>query len=326
MNKILKFVKSRITLIRQKKEFEISNNDNNGLGEYLIEKGIITEMQLKEALDYQVENSNKKIGEILYEIDILGDNEILVELAEYMKVDYVFLHDRVYPLNLQKRFSKKIMIEELFVPFELSGNVISIAISDINNVEFKEKIEKIVKEGDINYYVVFYLSLPTMIKNFIYNSYAKHPHHSDVVGKRKKFGQYLIEKHIISQEQLDEVIKYQRKFIHKRMGEILSELKILDREKALKELAIHEGREYITLEDKIPQEDLIKLFDYDEMDKNYFVPFALENKIIKIAINNIFDDEYIDQIKIKLEKQGLDSRFYIAMRDSIEHYLQRAIF
>lgn len=325
MDNIFEVFKSKIALARQKKEFDRTNPVKSGLGEYLIEKNVISKAQLEEALKYQSENSNKKIGEILYEIDVLGDEEVLIELAEYMNVNYETLYDRTYPLNLQKKFSKNMMIEELFVPFELSGNVISIAISDINNSELKEKIEKTVRESYMNYNVAFYLSLPSMIKNFIYNSYSKHPHSADEIGKRKMFGQYLIENHIITRSQLDEIIKHQKKYIHKRMGELLYELKFLDREKALQELANHEGKEYVTLEDKIPQEDLLELFDFDEMDENYFVPFEKEDNTIKIAINNIFDDEYIDSIKDKLEKQGFESKFYIAMRDSIEHYLHRLI-
>ncbi len=327
MKRMLKKLKKKFLAYfsEGEEEIKIMKKEKNGLGNYLLEKGIITELQLKTALDYQSENSHKKIGEVLTDIDILGEEEVLKELAGYMEVNYIILENFTYPLTLQNFFKRSMMIEQLFVPYDLSGNIISIAISDINNSELKNSIEQAINFAKEHYHISYYLSLPSMIRRFIYNSYAKHPHKTGLLSKRKKFGEYLLEKQIVTKEQLDEVLKYQHKFIHKRLGELLYEMKILEREQALRELAAHESKEYESLDDRKPQDKLIKLFDIKFMRENHFVPFERENDTIKIAINNIFNDEHIEAIESELEKQGLNTKFYISLKDSIEHFLDRAL-
>ncbi len=295
-----------------------------GLGNFLLEKGIITQEQLEKALDYQSMHSQKKIGQILAEINILGEEEVLRELASYMGVEYVVLNRISYPLAHQKMFKKREMLENMFAPFELSGNFLSIAITDINNFELRKFIEKTVKDSNIQYHVNYYLSLPSMISRFIYNSYAKHPYYPNILGKNKKFGEYLIEKNIITREQMEEVLQHQKKFLHKRIGELICEMNILERGQTLKELAQHENSEYETLNERIPDAELIKLFDYNFMVENHFVPFERDGEEIKIAVNNIFDDELIETVKNHLKGKGLKTKLYLSFTDSIIGFLDKA--
>ncbi len=295
-----------------------------GLGNFLMERGIITQEQLEKALDYQSKHSQKKIGQILAEINILGEEEVLRELASYMGVEYVVLSKLTYPLAHQKMFKKKDMLEYMFAPFELSGNFLSIAITDINNFGLRKHIEGVVRNGNVQYHVNYYLSLPSMISRFIYNSYARHPYYPNILGKNRKFGEYLIEKKIITREQMDEVLQHQKKFLHKRIGELIYEMNILERGQTLKELAQHENTEYETLDERTPNAELIQLFDYNFMVENHFVPFEKEGKEIKIAVNNIFDDELLETVENQLKEKGLKPKLYLSFTDSILGFLDKA--
>ena len=299
-------------------------NQSRGIGSFLVEKGLITEEQLNNALDYQKENKSKKIGEIFYEINLLGEDEVLNELATYLEVECINLDKLTFPLKIQKLFNKRIMIEKTFAPFDLSGNTINIAISDINSIKLKNEIEEMINVHSKNLTPVFYLSLPGMIKKFISNSYEKHPHvRTNNLGTKKKFGEYLLEKNLITNEQVDKILEYQKEFVHKRFGELLYEMKILNREDVLKELAEHEGKEYEYLKDRQPQNNLMILFELDYMVMNSFVPFEKEGDIVKIAINNIFDDDLIEDITNLLAQKKLKCKFYISMRDSIRNYIEK---
>ena len=329
MRRIIRLIKEKLqsnnTSFSNNKEILHLKPDKTDLGNYLLKKGIISQEQIERALEYQNENKHKKIGEILYEINILGYEELLKQLSNFLNVNYIMLSDKTFPLTLQKMFKKKTMVENLFVPFDISGNIISIAISDINNSQLKHKIEQGLNSGSINYHASYYLALPSMIKNFIYNSYAKHPHCSDILAKRKKFGEYLIEKHIVTKEQLDEILNQQQKFMHKRLGELLYEMKILDREQTLRELAEHENKEYESLEGRELNEELIKLFKLDFILENYFIPFDKDENIVKIAVNNIFNDEHIEHIESEIHKHGLEAKFYISSKDSISRCHEKII-
>ncbi|MGE5329105.1 MAG: hypothetical protein ACM3KR_06345 [Deltaproteobacteria bacterium] len=302
----------------------LKENQNTGIGTFLIEKNLITEEQLSNALAYQNENKSKKIGEILYEINLLGEEEVLTQLADYLKVEHINLDRLTFPLKIQRIFDKKIMVEKVFAPFDLSGNIISIAISDINNKKLKSEIEQIIKAHSENLNPVFYLALPKMIRKFIINSYEKHPHErATVLGVKKKFGEYLLEKKLITKEQIESILEKQKEYVHKRFGELLYEMKMLNREDVLKELAIHEGKEYESLEDKQPQNNLMILFELDDMLMNSFTPFDIEGDVVKIAINNIFDDDLIKDITNILAQSNFKCKFYISMRDSIRSFIEK---
>lgn len=297
---------------------------DNGLGTFLVEKGLITTEQLNNALKYQNENKNKRIGEILFEINLLGEDEVLKQLAGYLNVEYINLEKLTFPLKIQGIFDKRTMLEKVFAPFDLSGNILSIAISDINNSVLKQEIEDTIRNHTTNLHASFYLSFPRMLRKFINNSYEKHPHErTSILCTKKKFGEYLLDRKLITNEQVDKILEYQKEFVHKRFGELLYELKILNREDVLKELAQHEGKEYVSLQEKEPKNELLVLFDLDQMVMNNFVPFEKERDIVKIAINNIFDDELIEDITNILAEKKLKCEFYISMRDSIRSFIEK---
>ncbi|MGE5473846.1 MAG: hypothetical protein ACM3UU_06460 [Ignavibacteriales bacterium] len=301
-----------------------TNCHSSGIGTFLIEKGLITEEQLANALSYQNENKTKKIGEILNELNLIGEEEVLSQLASYLNVDYINLDKLTFPLKIQTLFNKKTMQEKPFAPFDMSGNTVNIAISDINNVRLKKEIQDTINAHTNNLNAIYYISLPKMIRRFITNSYEKHPHDSSgILASKKKFGEYLLEKNLITKEQVDKILEYQKEFVHKRFGELLYEMKILNKEESLRELAAHEGKDYESLIDKSAQNDLMILFDLDYMIINSFVPFEREEDTVKIAINNIFDDELIQDITNLLAKNNLKTKFYISMRDSIRNFIEK---
>lgn len=290
-----------------------------GLGRYLLDKGLISKEQLQRALNYKKSNTGKKIGEILWEIDILGEEEVLKQLADYMGVECVILHQKVYPLMHQSMFSKKTMLDYVFAPFNLEGSELSVAISEINNFEMREKIENTVK----CYTVKYYLSLPGLIKDFIRSSYAKSENFMEFRGRKEKFGEYLTKKGIVTEEELNEVLESQKKFSDKRLGELLCESRLLNSEQALKELAGHLGKEYETLVDREPQRGIKELFDVNFMIKRNFVPFAVEGPVVKVAMGNIFDFELIEMIENKLDRYGMETRFYLSLTEYIQGFLEK---
>jgi len=313
---------------KNKKDYNPDDNkteeQNFGLGTFLIEKGLINESQLINALEYQKENNTKKIGEILVDINLLGEDEVLSELAAYLDVEYINLDRFTFPLKIQQIFSKRVMVDKSFAPYDLSGNIINIAISDINNSTLKQEIQDMINVYTTNLNPVFYLSLPKMIRRFIANSYEKHPHErTSILGTKKKFGEYLIERKLINEEQLNKILTYQKEYVHKRFGELLYEMKFLNREDVLKELAAHEGKEFESLQNIVPQNELMIMFELDQMIMNSFVPFEKEGDLIKVAMNNIFDDELIEDITKVLNEKNLKCKFYISMRDSIRNFIEK---
>ncbi|MGE5328225.1 MAG: hypothetical protein ACM3KR_01800 [Deltaproteobacteria bacterium] len=285
-----------------------------GLGNFLLNKGILSKEELDKAIDIQKTKSDKRIGEILREIDLIGEEDMLNQLAEYLQVDYIILSEIDFKLNEQKLFTKNIMLDWHFVPFRIEKDTIDIAVSDIYNFELHEKIKNMANQFNVK----FYLCLENMITNFIKKSYAGNTTYLEFKGRREKFGEYLVRRGLITEEQVQTVLAEQQKFLDKRIGELLIKMNILSKEKALTELASHLKKDYIYLGEKEIDKSLISLFETSFMLKNNFIPFRIENGYVKIAITNIFDFELIEIIETKLSKNNLKAQFYIALKEEIQ--------
>jgi len=292
-----------------------------GLGNFLFNKGILSKEELKKAIDIQKTNSNKRIGEILREIDLIGEEDMLGQLAEYLQVDYIILSEIDFKLNEQNLFKKSSMLDWCFAPFKIEKNMVDIAVSDIYNFELHEKIKNMAK----GYEVRFYLSLENMIIKFIKESYAKGAIHFEFKGRKEKFGEYLIKRGIVTEKQVQIVLAEQQKFLNRRIGELLIQMGMLSQEKTLMELALHLNKDYVCLKDINPDKSLASLFETSFMLQNEVVPFAVENDCVKIAISNVLDFEIIEIIETKLSKNNLKAHFYLAIKEEIQKFIEKTI-
>lgn len=292
-----------------------------GLGNFLVNKGILSKEQLQKTIDLQKSNKNKRIGEIIREINFLGEEELLKQLAEYLQVDFVILSEMDYDLNNQNLFSKSIMLDWGFAPFKFEESIINVAVNDVYNFELCDKIKNMARGYDIN----FYLSLESMIINFIKESYARSINHYEFKGRKERFGEFLIRRGIITTEQLEFVLSEQQKYLDKRTGELLCQMGILSQEEILVELAAHLKKDYILLNEIQPDKKFLSFFEPSFMLKNHVVPFDIENDCIKIAAGNILDFELIEIIEEKLNKNNLKVHFYIALNYSIQIFIEHLL-
>jgi len=290
-----------------------------GLGNFLLNKGIISKEELRKAVDIQKIKNDKRIGEILREIDLIGEEEMLKQLAEYLQVDYIILSEIDFKLDQQNIFTKNIMLDWCFAPFKIEENIVSIAVSDIYNFELHEKIQNMAKDFDVK----FYISLDNMITKYINEAYAKGFSHFEFKGRKERFGEYLVKRGIVTEEQVQDVLIEQKKYLNKRIGELLIELGILSHEKTMIELAKHLNKDYICLNDLHMDKSLASLFEANFMIQNQVAPFGMENNCVKIAIGNILDFEIIEIIEAKLSKNNLRAHFYIALKDSIKEFIDK---
>lgn len=134
-------------------------------GEYLIEKNKITSEHVQQALAYQSEHKELRIGEIFHKLQILDKEEVLRELAGYLEKDYVTLEGITIPQDLKDVFSLDFMQSNSFAPFEQFGSTIKIAINDINNFELKSHIDSIASRK--NFSTEYYLCLGEVIREYI---------------------------------------------------------------------------------------------------------------------------------------------------------------
>lgn len=59
-------------------------DDEYKIGEFFIENGIIDQSQLKEALELQKDNPERRIGEILVTLGVLSKEDLVMAIEMYM--------------------------------------------------------------------------------------------------------------------------------------------------------------------------------------------------------------------------------------------------
>ncbi|MGE5474769.1 MAG: GspE/PulE family protein [Ignavibacteriales bacterium] len=149
----------------------MSNNLRKRFGEYLNSKNLITDSKIEEALAYQKENPKLKIGEILYKLGFLDQEQVLRQLSEFLSIKYIILDGVIMPEELSQLFSFDFMTNNNFAPFELSNGVLKIAIDDINNFELKASIDSIASKKHIS--TEYFISFISQIKKYLDNNFIE---------------------------------------------------------------------------------------------------------------------------------------------------------
>lgn len=139
-------------------------------GEFLVEKEKLTNEHIQQALAYQEQHKELRVGEIIYRLQLLEKEVVLGELADFLDKNYVILDELVMPEDVKDIFTLEHMQSNNFVPFEHSGNILKIAVDDINDFELMENINSITSRRSLE--AEYYLSFSSMIRKFIESSFV----------------------------------------------------------------------------------------------------------------------------------------------------------
>ncbi len=142
--------------------FENIKNKKNPLGVDLVEAGLITEEQLTEALNYQKNHPDMKLGEIVDVLNMCKKTELLKMLSEKLDVKPVILNDDIN-IEYTKYLSRDTVVNLKAFPYKVSGNTIKVAFADPSNEKTLESVKlQLLNKG---FEMEKYLTLYSMIMN-----------------------------------------------------------------------------------------------------------------------------------------------------------------
>ncbi|MEG2353025.1 MAG: ATPase, T2SS/T4P/T4SS family [Clostridium sp.] len=110
-----------------------NKNQKKRIGDMLLASNVISEVQLKDVLTLQ-KSSGKKIGELLIEKRYITEEELAEFLSKQLNIELVSLTDISINNECTQIVSKEISERYKIMPFELSGNKLSVAMSDPLNI------------------------------------------------------------------------------------------------------------------------------------------------------------------------------------------------
>jgi PleD family two-component response regulator len=140
------------------------------LDEILIEKGLITDDQITEALEAQQEDGGK-IGSHLLRLGYITEQDLVDALAVQLECDSVVLSDRLIPPAIVECVPSKIAVARKVVPFEYDteNNVLKIACFDPTDEDLRTELEFIQRGRDIKLFVASDSAIEAALKRYYMN-------------------------------------------------------------------------------------------------------------------------------------------------------------
>lgn len=110
------------------------------MGVELVKRGIVNEEAIEEALTYQREHPNQKIGDILYILGLAEPTTLIEAIGEILGTKGILLNSESIKINLTDYISLDIAQKNKAVPFEVSSGKIKVCFANTVNNRAMETI------------------------------------------------------------------------------------------------------------------------------------------------------------------------------------------
>ena len=140
--------------------------------------------------------------------------------------------------------------------------------------------------------------------------------------RRQPIGIELVKKGVISENDIQKALEYQKSHSNKKMGDILNELGVCDSYTLIQAIGDILGEKAILLD---ASDIKINLDDYispDVLRQNRAIPFDIEGGRIKVCFSDTANKRTVDTIRLLLLNKGLIMEKYITFDSNIEKILE----
>jgi type II secretory ATPase GspE/PulE/Tfp pilus assembly ATPase PilB-like protein len=113
-------------------------------GQRLVERGIITQQQLNEAIHkQQTTMSNKKLGEILVRLGYISRSHITDGLADQLEIPIIKISDREIPERIRNMVDGGVATVYRAIPIEEEGQTLVVATADPANLTLADNLTRL---------------------------------------------------------------------------------------------------------------------------------------------------------------------------------------
>ena len=137
------------------------------LGEFLIDDGLLTKENLKEALEHQKSNGGL-IGQIFIQLGYVSEEDLTAALGRQLKIPYIPLGQYAVNMDAIKLVDEDFCRKHMLIVFDADETKVTLALSDPLNDRFLDELkEKTVLRPNI------FISTPTEINELLDLAFAK---------------------------------------------------------------------------------------------------------------------------------------------------------
>ncbi len=140
--------------------------------------------------------------------------------------------------------------------------------------------------------------------------------------RRQPIGIELVRRGLITQQDIQKALDYQKDHPDKKMGDILYILRVCDAYQLIQAIGDIFGEKAMLL---TPQDVKIKVEDYVSMDvvrQNRAIPFLEENGRIKVCFSDTANRRVVEQMRLLLLNKGLIMKKYITFEPLIDQVIR----
>lgn len=137
------------------------------IGIELVKRGIVTENAIDQALQYQKDHSDKKLGEILYILDLCDPNILIKTIGEIVGLKGIVLQEGSIKINVLEFISLEVAKKNKVVPFEIDAGKIKVCFSDSFDARKMETIRLLMlnKGYVMDPYITFSENIDSILRN-----------------------------------------------------------------------------------------------------------------------------------------------------------------
>ena len=103
------------------------------IGVELVKRGVVTEIDIQKALDYQREHPEMKLGDILHLLQLGEPNEVVNAIGQIMGVPGILLTSDTLKIKPTDYLPLETMKKNRCMPFEIENGKIKVCFSDVYN-------------------------------------------------------------------------------------------------------------------------------------------------------------------------------------------------
>ena len=103
------------------------------IGVELVKRGIVTEKDIEKALEYQREHPDKKLGDILYILDVCEPNKLIETIGEIVGTKGILLNASTIKVKLTDYISLDVAKKNKAIPFEVASGKIKVCFANTVN-------------------------------------------------------------------------------------------------------------------------------------------------------------------------------------------------
>jgi len=138
------------------------------IGVELVKRGIVTEGDIERALEYQKQHPNKKIGDILYILDVCEPHKLIEAMGEILGTKGIVLNERAVKIKVTDYISLDVAKKNKAVPFEVANGKVKVCFANTVNTRAMETVRLLMLNKGLvmENYITFEPDIDRILKTY----------------------------------------------------------------------------------------------------------------------------------------------------------------